>query len=164
MSSEKVQGKMLLEWAEMNFMEQYILTPTRKGNILDLAFSNSTSLIQGYTTIVNSSFSDQNILKINLNYPYKNETKKVRKNPYPNHIYEYDLLNADEEDWIRYDTLLTKLSEDYDDKTEFENTEVKLSRFYSLIEKTVVAVFKKKEAFKSEEERQDRKGNKIIKE
>ena len=163
MSSEKVQGKMLLDWAETNFMEQYILTPTRKGNILDLAFTNSENLIQGYTTIINSTFSDHNILRISLNHPYKNETKKVRKNPYPNMIYEYDLLNAGEEDWIRYDVLLTKLSEDYDDKSSNENTEEKLSRFYNLIEKAVVTVFEKKEAFKSEEERKDNKGNKIPK-
>ena len=150
---------MLLDWAETNFMEQYILTPTRKGNILDLAFTNSENLIEGYTTIVNSSFSDHNILKISLNYPYKNDTKKERKNPYPNMIYEYDLLNAKEEDWIRYDILLTKLSEDYDDKTESENTENKLIRFYSLIEEAVVTLFEKKEAFKSVEERNKRKGN-----
>ena len=163
MASEKVQGLKLLDWTETNFMEQYILTPTRKGNILDLVFANSANLIQGYTTLVNSSFSDHNILRISLNYPYKNETENIRKNPYPNMIYEYDLHNAGEEEWIRYDVLLTKLSEDYDDKTENENTNEKLERLYSLIEKAVVTVFKKKEAFKSKEEKEkeNRKRNKI---
>ena len=162
-ASEKVQGQMLLDWAESLFMEQYILTPTRKGNILDLVFTNSHSLISGYSTIVNSHFSDHNILKINLNLPYKNEKKKVRRNPYPNSIYEYDLLNAEEEDWIRYNVLLTKLSEDFEDKSKNENTEGKLNVFYKTIEKTVVLLFEKKDAFKNNEEKKERKGNKIPK-
>ena len=72
MASEKVQAKMLLDWAESNFLEQIILTATRGGNILDLVFTNSATLIDSYSTIVNKRFSDHNILKINLNYCYKN--------------------------------------------------------------------------------------------
>ena len=109
MASEKVQGQMMLDWAENNYMEQYIVTPTRKNNILDLVFSNSPNLINGYFTIVNKKNSDHNILKLNLKYSYKNEAKNIRKNPYSNKIYEYELLNAHEEDWIRYDVILTKL-------------------------------------------------------
>ena len=109
MASEKVQGQMMLDWAENNYMEQYIVTPTRKNNILDLVFSNSPNLINGFFTIVNKKNSDHNILKLNLKYSYKNEAKNIRKNPYPNKIYEYELLNAHEEDWIRYDVILTKL-------------------------------------------------------
>ena len=163
MASEKVQGQMLLDWAESLFMEQYILTPTCKGNILDLVFTNSHSLISGYSTIVNSCFSDHNILKINLNLPYKNEKKKERRNPYPNSIYEYDLLNAEEEVWIRYNVLLTKLSEDFEDKTKDEDTEGELNVFFKNIEKTVVLLFERKDAFKNDEERKERKGNKIPK-
>ena len=67
---------------------------------------------------------------------------KSQEYPYPNLIYEYDLFNAGEEEWIRYDLLLTKLSDvDYDDKTETENTNEKLQRFDSLIEEAVVTVF-----------------------
>ena len=67
MASEKQQAKLLLEWAEQNFMEQFIHTATRKGNILDWVFSNSNDLIHSYSTIVNKLFSDHNILKVNLN-------------------------------------------------------------------------------------------------
>ena len=84
MNSEKEQAKMMLDWAEQNFLEQQINSATRKNNILDLVFTNSNSLINGYTTIVNKSFSDHNILRINLNYRYKNEEKRERNNPYPN--------------------------------------------------------------------------------
>ena len=102
MASEKLQAKMLLDWTEENFMEQFIDTATRKNNILDLVFTNSGSLVNGYSTIVNHRFSDHNILKVTLNYQYKSEAKVKRKNPYPNSIYEYDLMNASDEDWIRY--------------------------------------------------------------
>ena len=163
MASEKVQAKLLLEWAEQNFMNQIINTPTRKENILDLVFSNSDNLINGYSTIVNTSFSDHNILQIVLNYENKSEEKKERKNPYPNTIYEYNLVNASEEDWNRYDVLLTKLSEDFDQKAEYETSEEKLNRFYKLVEKTVSTLFEKKEAFKNEEEKKEKRGNKIPK-
>ena len=153
MSSEKQQGKMLLDWSDKNFMEQLINTPTRKGNILDLVFTNSNSLINDYSTIVNSKFSDHNILKIDLNYEYKNQSKMKRHNPYPNTIYEYDLMNSNEEDWIRYDILLSKLSENFDEVTQNENTEQRLTRFYNLMEKAVETLFEKKDAFKTESEK-----------
>ena len=89
--------------------------------------------------------------------------KKVRKNPYPNKIYEYDLLNAKQEDWIQYDVILTKLSENFDEETEKENTSEKLNWFYNIIEKAVILLFDKKEAFKNENEKKDKKGNKIPK-
>ena len=163
MASEKVQGQMLLDWAESNYMEQYINTLTRKDNILDLVFSNSPNLINGYVTIVNKNFSDHNILKINLNYNYTNEGRKVRKNPFPNRIYEYDLLNASEEDWIRYDVILTKLSENFEEDTENKDTTERLARFYNIIENPVTLLFEKKEAFKDENEKKDKKENKIPK-
>ena len=88
----------------------------------------------------------------------------MRKNPYPNKVYEYDLMKADDEDWKRYDILLTKLSEDFDSKTEYETTSEMLERFYNLIEKSVTTLFEKKEAFKNEKEKKNKKGNKIPKE
>ena len=68
MSSDKKQAKLLLTWAEQNFLEQVINTPTRGNNILDLVFTNSSNLTSGYSTIVNRKFSDHNILKVKLNY------------------------------------------------------------------------------------------------
>ena len=156
MASEKVQAQMLHDWADQNFFDQFVQTATRKGNILDLIFSDT--LINSYSTIVNKTFSDHNILKINLNYEYKNEEKRMRKNPYPNEIYEYDLMKGDEEDWKRYNVLLTKLAEDFDERTKDENTHERLTRFYKLIEEAVVTIFDKKEAFKSIEEKQSSKG------
>ena len=162
-ASEKVEGRMLLDWAEANFMEQYITTPTRKGNILDLVFTKTLNLISEYSTIVNKSFSDHNTIKINMNIKDNNDEKKSRRNPYPNKIYEYELLNAKEEDWIRYNVLLTKLSENFDDDSEHENTEEKLTRFYNLLEQAVTTLFEKKDSFKIEDEKKHKPGNKIPK-
>ena len=164
MSSEKKQGKMLLDWAEMNFLEQYIHTPTRKDNILDLVFTDSPNLIRGYETVVSKRFTDHNILKIYLTPSSEKEKEVKRKNPYTNQVYEYDLINADEEDWKRYDVLLTELSEEFDFKTEKETTNERLISFYNLIEKVVRTLFEKKEAFKEENDKKVRKGNKIPKE
>ena len=164
MSSEKRQAKLLLNWAEENFLEQIIQTPTRGKNILDLVFTSTSELVSGYSTVVNRKFSDHNILRVNLNYKYKNEKKTERKNPYPNNIYKYDLMNATKEDWIRYDALLSKLSEDFEEKSEGENTEERLTRYYKILERVVETLFEKKEAFKCEEEKKNKPKNKIPKE
>ena len=94
MASEKLQAQLLLDWADINFMDQFVQTATRKLNILDLFFSNSNSLINSYSTIVNKTFSDHNILKIHMNIKYKNDDLVERKNPYPNVIFEYDLMKG----------------------------------------------------------------------
>ena len=70
-------------------------------------------------------------------------------------------MNGSDEDWIRYDVLLTKFTEDFDDKTKEENTSQMLERFYEVVEKVVKLVFEKKEVFKTEEERKSKKKNKI---
>ena len=162
-ASEKIQAGMLLDWTEQHFLEQFITTATRKGNILDLVFSNTPDLISQYSTIVNSNLSDHNILKINLNVSNQSKEKKKRKNPYPNKVYEYELLNAHEEDWIAYDALLSRLSEDFDEKSKDDNTAEKLDRFYNLLEKAVTVLFEKKESFKTKDEKKDRPKNKIPK-
>ena len=62
-SSEKEQGRALLDWAEKNFMEQKVVTATRKDNILDLVFTNTEDFVTSYEMIVNSRLSDHNTLK-----------------------------------------------------------------------------------------------------
>ena len=144
-------------------MEQFVHTATRKDNILDLVFTNSDEVINGCSTIINRQFSDHNTLRISLNYQYRNEVKLQRKNPYPNSIYEYDLMKATDENWVRYDILLSKLSEDFDIKIQNEDTQARLMRFYNVIEEAVKTLFEKKDAFKPEEEKERSKGNKIPK-
>ena len=56
---------------------------------------------------------------------------------------------------------MSKLSEDFDEKTKFETTKERLERFYNIIEESIVNLFPKKEAFKNEDEKKDKKRNKI---
>jgi endonuclease/exonuclease/phosphatase family metal-dependent hydrolase len=163
MASEKTQAMMMLDWAERNFMEQYIHSSTRQGNILDLVFSNSDSLINGYSTIVNTVFSDHNTLRLSLNVTIKNDKKATkRRNPYPNKIFEYDLLNGSREDWIRYDAIIWQKYFEFEQNTINENTDEMLKRFYNLLEETVELLFDKKESFKTDEEKaHSKRKNKI---
>ena len=106
-ATEKVQAEMLLKFAEANFLENYVTTPTRGENILDLCFTNNHSMINFYRTIVNKSFSDHNTLEFDLNFSYNTEKKKEKKkNPYATRVPEYDTENADDEEWLRFQKAL----------------------------------------------------------
>ena len=112
-SSEKRQAELLLEFADENFLENYIETPTRGSNVLDLVFSNNHALINHYKTIVNNRLTDHNLLNVSLNFSYNQPIKTAQvKNPYSTKIYEYDTNNADNEDWARFEhycsSLMTK--------------------------------------------------------
>ena len=87
--------------------------------------------------------------------------KKPRENPYPNKIYEYELKRGTEEDWIRYNMLLSKASENFEETTKDKPTKKRLKYLYKIIENTVELLFYKKEAFKSEDERKQTRKNKI---
>ena len=143
-ATEKVQAELLLEYAEKNFLVNYITTPTRGVNILDLCFTNNNSLINFYNTTINKSFSDHNTLEIDLNFSYNLDSKKKKKeNPYFTKVPEYDTENADDEDWLRF----AKLLDQVDVQKEFggnENTYSKTIKFYKLLEATSALVFKKK--------------------
>jgi len=67
---EQEQAKLLLNEASNNFMNQIILKPTRKNNILDLVFSNNPSLVHHYE-VVPTIISDHNIINIFLNYVHE---------------------------------------------------------------------------------------------
>ena len=165
-SSEKRQAKLLLEFADTNFMEQIVSTPTRGRNILDLCFTNSHSLISHYTTIVNKHFSDHFILCFNMNITYN--TKEVGKegakgggkeNPYFTKLLEYDFDGASEEDWFRWSRILGTL--DFDEETKGMMTNNKLQRFYDILEGTAALIFKKKADHLEEAEKSDKPKNKI---
>ena len=153
-ATEKVQAEMLLRYAEKNFLENIVTTPTRGNNILDLCFTNNHTLINYYKTTVNSRFSDHNTIETDLNFSYNIEVKKEKKvNPYKTKVYEYETENADEEDWLRWQKLL----DDVNIENEFggpENTETKVSKFFTLIESLTALVFKKKKSFQDLEERE----------
>jgi hypothetical protein len=59
-----------------------------------------------------------------------NKKAKKRRNPYPNKIYEYDLLNGSKEDWIRYDAMIWHWYPEFVQNTENKTAEQMLDRFY----------------------------------
>ena len=104
---------LLLEFADENFLENCIETPTRGSNILDLVFSNNHALVNYYKTVVNSKLTDHNLLNVLSNFSYNQPTKTEHvKNPYSSKIYEYDTENADEEDWARFEHYLQQFNEE----------------------------------------------------
>ena len=151
---------MLIDWTEENFMDQKIVTATRKENVLDLVFTNTENMITSYETIVNSKLSDHNTLIISFNVEDEtNQEKKKAENPYPNKIFEYNIRKGTNEDWIRYETLMRMLSKDFEEETKDKSTTEMLDKLIKTIEEVVELVFEKKEEFKSEGEKS--KGNKI---
>ena len=90
-SQEKQQAKILVNYVETNFLENYIYTATRGQNILDLVFSNNHQLVSNYSTTVNNKFSDHHLLTVNLNFTYNQENLSSR-------IYEYNVKNASKSD------------------------------------------------------------------
>ena len=149
-ATEKVQAELLLNYAERNFLENCVTTPTRGDNILDLCFTNNHNMINFYTTSVNKKFSDHNTLEMDLNFSYNSEKKKEKQsNPYHTKVPEYETTNATEEDWMRFAKLLDKV----DVEKEFggrENTYSKTNKFYKLLEATTAIVFKKNKAFEED--------------
>ena len=162
-SEEKQQAVKLLEFSENFFLDQYIKTATRNGNILDLVFTNNHELIKDYNIIINKKLSDHYIIKIDLSYKLDAPTKHKKINHCSTSIPEYDLLNASEELWLRYNLMLNKV----DFETLFENksaTEM-VNIFLERIETLVSIVFDKKKAFAenedSDNEQKSKNKNKI---
>ena len=50
------------------------------------------------------------------------------KNPYTTKVYEYNLAEAIESDWRRFETVLEGLSRDFEEETKNKNIESKLSK------------------------------------
>ena len=150
-SGEKRQAESLVKFVEKNFLENYITTATRGKNTLDLAFTNNHLLIGGYETIVNKKLSDHYLITISLNFSYNSKTKVPKiKNPYTTKVYEYNLAEAIESDWRRFETVLEGLSRDFEEETKNKNIESKLSKLYENVERATAIVFKKKKDFEEE--------------
>ena len=109
-NDEKLQAKKLLKFAEDFFLEQYVKRATRNGNILDLVFTNNHELIRDYNIIINKKLSDHYIIKIDLAYKMESSTKRKKVNHCSTKIPEYDLLNASEEQWLRFNLILNKVN------------------------------------------------------
>ena len=89
------------------YMENCCRKPTRGQNILDLVLSNNLAMIGDVSVLASQSISDPNLLEIPITHSY-NQPKQIRSKvrPYSTKIHECDLLEADVEDWLRYNALM----------------------------------------------------------
>ena len=155
-SGEKQQAVKLVNFVERNFLENYVNTATRGNNILDLVFTNNHLLVNSYITTVNKKMSDHYLLTIALNFTYNAETKKKKvTNPYSTKVYEYNLNEASENDWKRFNAILESVSKDFEVETRNENAEVKLAKVYEYVERATHVVFMKKKIFEDETEKEE---------
>ena len=150
-SSEKKQANTLHNFANEFFLEQYITKPTRNKNILDLVFTNDHFLIHNYEIIVNSILSDHFTICVNLSLKtgQKNIQEK-QKNHYLSSLAEYNMKDADDEDWYRLNLMLDCI--DWDSILQELSTEESTMKFISILEEHVELIFKKKQQFQAEEE------------
>ena len=131
---------------------------------MDLVLTNNSDIINTYTTIVNKKFSDHFTIKIWLNISYNQETKEKKEYPYSTKLMQYEYLDADDEDWLRFDALLGRI--DIEEETNEMDTKEKLDKFYKILEEVVEQVFKKKKEFQDgprEEESEKKPRNYIPK-
>ena len=94
------------------------------------------------------------MLKVWLNISYNQDTKPPqRKYPYTTLLYQYDVENADDEDWLRYDDMLGSV--DFEEEIKGMNTNQRLRRFYEILEGTAKEIFEKKKEFEEETKKEE---------
>ena len=144
-AEDKKQALFLIEFAEEFFLAQHIDQGTRRQNILDLIFTNNDQLITRCYQIINSTLSDHNTICCELSYGLKPLEQKGPINFSSTQIPEYDTAGADEEDWLRVNTLLQSI--DWEAKFEGMSTTQMSECLLSELEKVVVKILKKKSNF-----------------
>ena len=155
-SGEKQQAVKLVNFVERNFFENYVNTATRGNNILDLVFTNNHMLVNSIATTINKKMSDHNLLNIALNFTYNAQIKKKKvTNPYSTKVFEYNLNEATENDWKRFDAIFRNVSKDFEAETRNENADVKLAKVYEYVERATHVVFMKKKIFEEETEKEE---------
>ena len=73
------EGKRLLEFANKEFLYQWVNEPTRGQNILDLVFTTEDNLISDLSVGEKLGNSDHKIVRLNVNVPHDSSLKYQRK-------------------------------------------------------------------------------------
>merc|ERR1711895_264431 len=103
---ELTQAIDLLEFIEDNGLTQWVTEETRKGNILDLVFTNSLSM-RGTETIKNSEeFSDHNTIISTFLTARKEDKGEPPVNYHKSDLPLYKIEELEEEDWDRINKIL----------------------------------------------------------
>ena len=163
------RAELLVKYVDENFLENYIYTATRGRSILDLDFTNDHLLVHDYTTVISKKLSDHYLLNVKLNFSYNSKNKVPKAiNPYATKVFEYDLAEADEETWKKFEAVLDTCTADFEEETKEDKTESKLNKFYKHIERATAIIFERKKEFREQEDEEkgtilDKSKNKIPK-
>ena len=135
-SSDKKQAMRLCEFSNSHFLHQFIDTPTRMNNTLDLIFSNDDNLICDYENIVNMALSDHNTLVINTNIELSETKVNEHKNIYYSKIPEFNLQDVTEDEWNIINEKLYNINWDlkFEDKDPDEITKILIEIIENVIQ------------------------------
>ena len=148
-SDAKRQAELFKTFCDENFLENYIETPTRGENILDLVLSNNHTLVNYYKTVVNKKLSDHSTINVSLNFTLNAEKEEEKvMNPYSTKLYEYETNNATDKEWGRFEYVLNNIDEN--ELLADEKPEEQLSRIVKTLEEVADLCLRKKEAFSNE--------------
>ena len=162
-ADDKRQAELLIEHMDEYYMENCCLKPTRGQNILDLVLSNNLNMVGEASVLISKSISDHNLLEIPINHSFNQPKElKVKERPYTTKIHEYELHEADAEDWMRYEALMEE--KDWNLASQGLDVEGKVKVFYEILEDVVSKVFKDKKEFSEVKLESKRSKNKIPKE
>ena len=143
-SLQATQLRKLSDLMSNNFMNQTVIDPTRKRNILDLVITNNPMLITHHDIVVNQLLSDHNFIISHLNMRVeKVKYNKSDKSLYHTDIPLYNLKDGDDSMWQSYHQELNKISWD-ESKCECRSVSDKLEVFYKDIEYAISCVFQRK--------------------
>ena len=155
-SDEKLQAEKFNEFCDETFLENYVTTPTRGRNILDLILSNNHMLINFYKMIINKTLSDHNLIYISLNFSFNEETRSEKvMNPYSTKVFQYETKKATIQQWGRFDHVLRNIDEE--ELLKNIAPEEQLKRIYQTIEEALEQCLEKKESLENDDGKVKRK-------
>ena len=145
-SQDKIQARILAEFTQRNVMTQFMDSPTRKNNILDLFFCSDPGIILETDILENVIFSDHtlNFIKMDLEIKAKNiQYNRTSTTIFP----EYNTKNASDEEWNNVFSYLSGI--------DWENTlskgtqiDILADRFMENFEKSISMNLRRNDNFK----------------
>ena len=132
-----------------HFMSQMAVGPTHGQNCLDLVLTNNVNLISSIGIEKNDvSLTDHNLLKVaTMIGPGKREKVDISRDFYTTIINRYNLKDATENDWSKYQAVLSK--NDWQGVTLHFSASQKVDHLSKIIEEAVAEVFPLKRVSKS---------------
>ena len=159
-ASNKRQANLMIDQMEELCLQNLIRSPTRGSNILDLILCNNLEMISQVKITPSVLMSDHATVEFSINHTYK-VPKMVKKGekPYLMATYKHEIEGGREEDWMRYQYLMSRKEERWNLMAPRLTLAEKVKTFYSMVEETVTQVFPLKAEYSGEGKRKTK--NKI---